>query len=137
MPKNSPDPSLFEGDESILATINKMHIQGEELEKLAAETESFDREADKAAYLASVNLHILKDADRMLSGYFRIRALARVVSEEPLPGWVKRRNGQTVLHPALYEAAAHLPLYIKEGAFVFSVKALLRKTIQLAKARRS
>lgn len=70
------------------------------------------------------------------SAFFRMAALARLVSDKPLPGWTRpaRHKGVLLTSDVLFAAAAVTRVVLRDGEFSFSRASLLKSAFQLAKA---
>ncbi len=75
-----------------------------------------------------------RHAEQGESAFFRMEALARLVSAKPLPGWTKPgREGGLLTLEVLFAAAAEEPVVLQKGEIAFSRSSLLRRAFQLAK----
>jgi hypothetical protein len=68
------------------------------------------------------------------SAVFRMEALARMASEDPLPGWTEPMgDGGLLTHEAIFAAAATEPVIMKDGEVTFDREALIRRAFQFAR----
>jgi hypothetical protein len=78
------------------------------------------------------------DSNRVMSALFRMEALARIISQARLEGWIKpsQEKGMFLTNTALFDAAGQVPLRIIENRFEFSRATLLKKVFQVAKLQK-
>lgn len=133
-PKKRRRPQNFTA--KMLRDINSTKLTGSELMKYAKEVHKLKHpDFDWRAITA---IRIFENSDRAMSAMFRMEALARIISQARLEGWVKpsRKKGMFLTNTALFDAAGQVPLRIKDKRFEFSRATLLRKVFQLAKLNR-
>lgn len=75
------------------------------------------------------------DSNAVLSAYFRMEALASLVSQG-VPGWASETDadGAVKTHRALFEAAGRAPLVWSDGEIRFRRSSFLRVAFQEAKS---
>jgi hypothetical protein len=126
-------------DTKMLRRINSTKFAGSELMEFADEVHRLKPEHQDFEGRAFTALRFFKgDSDRVMSGMFRMEALARVASQGRLEGWTKPggEKGVILTNTALFEAAGQVPLRIIENRFEFSRATLLKKAFQIAKIRK-
>lgn len=75
--------------------------------------------------------------DQGESAFFRMQALARLVSEDSLPGWAEPKDtGGLLTRHALFAAAATEPVVQQDGELTFSRESLLKRAFRFAKETR-
>ncbi len=120
----------------MLRGINSTNLAGSELMEFATRVHRLkpkDRDFEGRVITA---IKLFKgDSDKVMSAMFRMEALARIISQDRLEGWVKPadKKGMSLTNPVLFEAAGQVPLRIIKNKFEFSRTTLLRKVFQIAK----
>jgi hypothetical protein len=74
--------------------------------------------------------------DKRAQGYsavFRMEALARMMSDDPLPGWTEPNDDGLLTHQAIFAAAATEPVVMKNGKVTFDRAAFIKRAFQAAK----
>ena len=75
-----------------------------------------------------------RSAEQGYSAVFRMKALARLLSEGPLPGWTElSRDGALLTREDIFAAAAAEPVIQQDSEVAFDRESLIRRTFQLAK----
>jgi hypothetical protein len=126
-------------DKRVLHRVNKAHVTGEQLMRLAEEVHLISEDERDLDGIMIQAISLFHDADLALSAQFRLRAMARIVTAGHLPGWAHtpQPDGSIRIETAIFDAAGQTPLQ-SDGPteFKFSRATLLRKAFQLAKPRR-
>lgn len=119
----------------MIKRINETSLSKEEMFKFAEEAGLLDpEERDFEGHVITAARVFEGDADKILSVMFRMRALARLVTEG-IPGWTKpeQPDGAVMTHGALFVAAGVEPLTESGGEVAFDREKMLRRVFQLAK----
>ena len=135
-PKKERRPQNFTA--KMLRDINSTKLSGAELMEYANEVHRLnpkDRDFEGRAITA---IRFLENSDRAMSAMFRMEALARIISQARLEGWVKpsQEKGMFLTNTALFDAAGEAPLRIIKNQFEFSRATLLKKVFQIAKLQK-
>lgn len=120
----------------MLSRINKAHIPGLQLMQFSKEVYKLEPDDRTFEGITVTAVSFFDgDPDYVMSAYFRMRALAEIVSSGRLPGWTKtpQSDGSIMTHPALFDAAGQAPLQSKGDNFVFNRAIFLKRAFQLAK----
>ena len=128
-------PHRTRSEKQFLRRLNETEVTGARLMQFAARVQSLPkRERDFEGIAIAAIQFFSGDPDAVLSAYFRMEALAFVVSQG-VPGWAKELSGGASLtHPALFEAAGRARLCWTEGEVRFRRPSFLRIAFQEAKA---
>ncbi len=123
----------------MLRDINATKFTGAELMGFAKEVHRLDAEDRDFEGRAIIAIQFFGgDSKRVMSALFRMEALARIISQARLEGWVKpsQEKGMFLTNTALFDAAGQVPLRIIENRFEFSRATLLKKVFQIAKPQK-
>lgn len=126
----------FRSGRKILLRINKAHIPGVQLMQFSKEVHRLEPGDQTFEGITVTAVRFFDgDPDHVMSAYFRMRALAEIVSSGRLPGWtgIPQPDGSVMTHPALFDAAGQAPLQSKGDNFVFNRAIFLKRSFQLAK----
>lgn len=79
------------------------------------------------------------DPQQASAALFRMQALARLVRQEPLPGWTSEagEDGTVLIDERLFAAVAETPLSLNDGRVVFNRDRLLQTAFALGSRTRS
>jgi hypothetical protein len=116
----------------MLRDINSTKLTGSELMEYAEEVHKLrDPDFEGRAITA---IRFFENSDPAMSAMFRMEALARIISQARLEGWVKPslEKGMFLTNTALFDATGEVPLRIRENRFEFSRATLLKKVFQVA-----
>ena len=80
-----------------------------------------------------------KDPQQASAALFRMQALARLVRQEPLPGWISEadEDGRLLIDERLFAAVAETPLSLRQGRVVFNRDRLLQTAFALGSRTRT
>jgi hypothetical protein len=123
----------------MLRDINGTKFAGSELMEFANEVQRLNPEDRDFEGRTVVAIQFFNgDSKRVMSALFRMEALARIISQARLEGWVKpsQEKGMFLTNTALFDAAGQVPLRIIGNRFEFSRATLLKKVFQVAKPQK-
>lgn len=94
---------------------------------------------DIHAYAETASDFFDHDPQQASAALFRMQALARLVHQEPLPGWTSEAgdDGSLLIDERLFAAVAETPLSLSEGRVVFNRDRLLQTAFALGSRTRS
>jgi hypothetical protein len=134
--RNQPNQvTRTESQLQFLHRLNQTQVSGSRLMHFAEVVHSVPEvERDLEGIAITAIRFFSGDPDAVLSAYFRMQALAEIVTQG-VPGWAdeKEADGAIKTHPALFEAAGRAPLNWAGNELRFRRTSFLRIAFQEAK----
>jgi len=122
-------------NKGVLQQINENPISSEEMEEYlrAMEEDEGEPSFERGTFIAMEVFG--RDVQKCMSANMRMTALAKLLEEESLPGWVrpKQSDGSYRVAPNLYVAAGQEPLVEDEKGWGFDKDSLLQHAFRLGK----
>ncbi len=127
--ENSDTPT-----EDFLTGINTNEVSAAELMEVVEEVNQLHADQPQLEDIAIVILQLHPDSpDKRTGIMFRMEALARLLSEEGVPGWtLPGPSGSLFMKEAVLAAAAVQPVIEKDNHVAFEHEAFLQKVLELA-----
>lgn len=118
-----------------LVSVNRVRITGNQLLRFSDEVQALPK--DLAGFVGASFVaakHARKRPEEAAALIFRMQALAKLIEDEPLPGWTfpKAPDGSITTDQEVFKAAAMEPLIEREGHLVFDRESFTRRVLKIA-----